>query len=255
MTDPFEAAAEGGKAVQEVAKTTARAIESGEKIGVWFEGKIGEPLEAAIGWALTDNLLAARAARQIKHRERLILLARRSQSRLEALGVTQIVDVPEKVAEPLLRAAVLEEEPELQELWARLLATTLTEEAELYRVFVGILEQVTATDARVLSEYYGRTPAAVEKDRFTPSGVRHSTYSLSGTNFDPTNVRNLYRLGLIEPSIVTFEVLQDFQGGGYGSSAKGEPRDIELPGDLGRVQVTELGEAFCKAVGMTAGDL
>ena len=109
---------ESAKAIQEVAKTARTGIEATRRLGGLVSTIINEPVEAVVGM-FTDRLQFMRAERQLRlaDRWREILRERKIQGGLRT--------VPPKLALPIIENASLEEDDELQDLWANLLASAV----------------------------------------------------------------------------------------------------------------------------------
>lgn len=109
---------ESAKAVQEAAKATRTGIEATQQLGGYVSRIINEPVEAVVGM-LGDRLKFMRAERQLRlaDRWREILNERNIQGTLRV--------VPPKLALPIIENASLEEDDELQDLWANLLASAV----------------------------------------------------------------------------------------------------------------------------------
>lgn len=247
MSDPFT---EGAGAAKEIAKTAGKAIDAGRELGGWFEGKTGEALEHSIGWAFTDHIRRSRAIQEHRHRERLQVLALETQKRLMALGAEILREVPETTAVPLIEAAALEADPDLQILWANLLASALSgDEKDDLRNFVSILRELRAVDALALRDYRLRTADAVAAP-FKEFGYAYPPGSLVGELYGLEVTRNLFRLGLVEPAPMVIKIVQNVQDGGYGRSVNVQDQEIQVPGDLYRIYLTGTADTFCDAIGL-----
>lgn len=139
---------EESKAVQEVAKTTSKAIDAGREMGGFIAKYIAGPLEQAMGiWE--DKLKYRRWENQIK-------LAEKARSALLARGLnapTRIVEL--NIAIPLLEEASLADSDELQDRWAMLLANAADANGpEIRRAYVGILAELTSFDALILDKIF-----------------------------------------------------------------------------------------------------
>lgn len=143
------------KTVQEVAKAVAataqfgtQGIKTTEKI-LGFAAKVfKEPAEQTAG-IINDRLKLFRWQRQIRYVDRVNqILAER--------GIKDTVAVPPKFALPILEGASLEDEDELQDLWARLIATALDPRAEvsMRMAFIEIIKSLNATDIKILKFFY-----------------------------------------------------------------------------------------------------
>ncbi len=109
---------EESKAVQEVAKTTGKAIEAAERVGKFFStifgGAFGEVGDIVHDWAKYfhyKNLLRIQDKVEAIHRERKIE------------GKT--IPIPPRYAVPLIQNAFQEGDETLQEMWAGLIANSM----------------------------------------------------------------------------------------------------------------------------------
>ncbi len=148
MTEPTNEITEVAKATQEVAKTTSKALDTGEKIGGFISQYIGGSLEQAMG-IFEDKLKYIRWERQ----QRLFLQA---QKFTEDEGSKITRPLPIKHAIPLLSAASLEEDDFLQDIWAKLLVNFTIEKSgiEASRVYIDILEQLSSLDVKIMNTIY-----------------------------------------------------------------------------------------------------
>jgi hypothetical protein len=188
-----KAAQEAGKAIQEIAKTT-------RDFGRFVAKIVGGPLEQASGIA-EDYLRYARWERQVRFQQRAeaFLLERGVENKIRPISMS--------VGIPLLQAASLEEDDDLQDLWARLLANGLDPNSgvEVKRAFVSILEDMGSLEARLL-EAIAAAPPKFEPDGYQSMDV--CTVGLparyaSEDEQPPENVEvalwNLVRLGCVSP--------------------------------------------------------
>lgn len=133
------------KAVEAIAKTTEKALDSVQRFGSFLARLVGGPLEQKIGiWE--DEFKYERWERQVRLMERSqVFLAERGLERPSRV-------LPLSFALPLLRGALLEDDDYLQDMWARLLssAADADSQVEVRRTFVTILENLAPLDALVL---------------------------------------------------------------------------------------------------------
>ncbi|MBI5936254.1 MAG: DUF4393 domain-containing protein [Betaproteobacteria bacterium] len=140
---------ETAKAVQEVAKTTGKAIDAGERFGKFISRFVAGPLEQGVG-IFEDKLKYMRWERQVR-------LMQRADQLLGEIGLAQPTRaIPLKLAVPLLEAASLEDDDRLQDLWARLLVNAANSRSgvDLQRAYIAILEQITPLEAALLQNIY-----------------------------------------------------------------------------------------------------
>lgn len=151
MEDQF---AESAKAVQEIAKTSRTAIESTEKLGRFVSKITGESIEAVTG-ILSDKLRFMRWERQIRLRDRMheVINERGLEGRLNT--------VSPKLALPIIEHASLEENDELQDLWANLLASALDPNFNgmVRAAFIDIIKQLEVVDVHILNLVYSQNEA------------------------------------------------------------------------------------------------
>lgn len=140
---------ETAKAVQEVAKTTGKAIEATEKLSGFVARVTNESIEAVTGM-LSDKLRFMRWERQLR-------LANRAKEIIRERGLeNNFRVVPPKIALPIIENASLEENDELQDLWANLLASALdlNFDGTLRTAFIDILKQLEIIDVHILEFIY-----------------------------------------------------------------------------------------------------
>lgn len=143
---------ETAKAIQEVAKTTRTGIEATQQVGGFVSRIIDEPVEAVVG-ILTDRLQFIRAGRQLRLAERW----RQVLNERKIGGVLRIV--PPKLALPIIENASFEEDDELQDLWANLLASAVdpNRKTTIRSAFIEILRQLEVVDVQVLNAIFEET--------------------------------------------------------------------------------------------------
>ena len=218
---------EESKAVQEVAKTTGKAIDAAREAGGFIARFISGPLEQGIG-IFEDRLKYTRWERQIR-------LWKRADAFLKQEGLSAPTKaVPLKLAVPLLQAATLEDNDELQDKWAALLVNAANADCsfEIQRSFIDILEQLTPLEAKILDVLYSLPFEKSQHDGILTADLPHSA-SIKGEkqdNFPAPNeeivlaLSNLARLGCLRPSMTW--------GGGE---------------SFGKINPTILGRSFVRA--------
>lgn len=140
---------EESKAIQEVAKTTGKAIEASEKLGNFFSQVFGEPIKTTVGM-LQDKLAVVRWERQLR-------LADRVQQVLEERGCHgKTVEVSPKLALPIIENATLETDDCFHEMWANLLASAMdpASSPKVRAAFTSIIKDLETVDAQLLELIY-----------------------------------------------------------------------------------------------------
>ena len=128
-----------------IAKAAEIAVEAGgalEKEAHGFLKTILKPPAQALGGLLADQISAFRHGNLIK-------IVVRAKRKLEEAGVSP-KEAPLKIIHPLLEAASLEDEPDLQEMWVCLLAGAASDGTLFRSAFTDILRQLSSAEARFL---------------------------------------------------------------------------------------------------------
>ena len=120
-------------------------VEAGHKLAGYVGRVVGTVPDDTVGLVIGDPLRFVHTAIASQYDERLTkLLAER--------GVKHPQPVTPSLAIPLLRAAYDESRPELQDLWARLLAAAMdpARAGNVRQSFIAAIRQLDPLDARVL---------------------------------------------------------------------------------------------------------
>lgn len=136
---------EEAKAVKEVAKTTRKAIEAGEKIGR-FLGKIVGDGQVELGAAFHDWARYFRYQNLLRIKNKVDEI--HSQRRLQGLTVP----IPPRYAIPLVQAASQEDHEPLQDLWAGLIANATDPQKQIdpKKIYIDILSALEPFDVSIL---------------------------------------------------------------------------------------------------------
>ena len=198
---------EEAKAAQEIAKASREAIQATREAGGFVARFIEGPLSLA-SEIVQDRLRYARWERQ----QRLML---RANEFLKEAGISEPSrPVPLSVAVPLLEAASLEEDDQLQDVWARLLVNAANAESgvEVRRTFVSILQDMGSFEVRILDAIIN-APDDLPNKNFNgiptaelPEG--YASVGEMGWHPEPPDhiaiaVWNINRLGCIVPIMTT----------------------------------------------------
>lgn len=136
------------KAVEETAKLGQQIVQTGDKACSFVASILKEPLQELTCMA-TDNL-------RLRRLRRLDAMSDEVHEILDRLGVVDTRQVPPKVALPLLDAASLEDDPDLQKLWNELLANAMNPAFanEIPVAYVEVLKGMSPRDAKLLAKLY-----------------------------------------------------------------------------------------------------
>jgi abortive infection alpha-like protein len=229
MSNPNKTVVESAKATQEVAKTTAKGIDAATAFGEFIARFISGPIEQGMG-IFEDKLKYMRWERQVR-------LIKKATQLLSEVGLDEPTrSIPLKVAIPLLQAASIEDDDNLQDKWAALLVNAANAKSgiEIHRVYVEILGQISPLEAKILDEVYAlpfesTQHAGVLTHSLPDIAIADSEESKSDREREPTNevklaMSNLERIGCLKLGMT--------YGGG---------------GSFTRVNPTLLGQAFVGA--------
>ena len=220
-----------GKQAKDIAEAANVGVDAVAKLGTFVDNVFGNAIKNGLG-LVGDKLAYYRL-------ERAIELQHKVEQRLKAKGINAKRYVPVSFGLPILEKATVEENDDLQKLWANLLTNALDPKytGNITRNFVSILSDIEPIDAQILDmivrEYLGLTNEEKAQTLFVLAKISENTgIPLADCE---NSVRNLMRLGLFKPGNV--------QGGvSIGDHKVSSYKDTEMFG------VTGLGVAFHKAV-------
>lgn len=188
-------------ATKALAETGGKAIEASRSFGRVIKG----PIEELVGM-VQDRVRFARWERQL-------LLADKAEAIMKARGLPAPTrELPLNFAVPLLTAAVLEEDDDLQETWARLLvnAGDAATAIELRTAYVEMLRGMSAFDVKNLASMAkatlalppGKLRAVLTIDLPASSGIfpGHFTKQPEISRELGISLANLSRLGCAMPA-------------------------------------------------------
>lgn len=200
---------------------TALAVRSGEAaIDIAREDSKGflkhllGPSAEAIGESLA-----------VRHKERmfnnLVEVLARAKKKLADAGVSP-KEVPLKIIHPLLEGASLEEDENLREMWAKLLASAASKGSfTLHPSFVDILRQLHPEEGRLLQAIFANMHLRKETDSdSTRIGTINELEDLfakvnglpkEGGEIAVVVLQNLFHLGIIESRRLTSDELSKYR--------------------------------------------
>ncbi len=223
---------EKAKAVQEVAKTTRKAIDASQGVGEFLKDVFGDLLINGVG-LMGDKLKYYRLGQ-------LELLKERVNKNHADKGVTSTHAIPPKIGVPLIEKATIENDDDLHQRWSNMLANALSSEYKgaMKRSYISILSDMEAIDVLIfdviVKEYIGLDVKQKENALFD-MGKLSQNINVSGEQLE-VSLRNLLRLGCLKPGVFTNEAVRV---GRHGTTSY---MDIKLVG------VTGLGLEFYQSV-------
>jgi len=220
---------ESAKAVQEVAKTTGKAIDAMHHTGEFLAPHV-EGVLAQVSGMLEDRLKYMRGVRLIRQGQRF------QQELLANGGAAAVRKLPLNFAVDALEQGAMEQDDDLQDIWARLLANAVdaTAETQPRRACISIIKDLSPLDVLVLAQIY-----AVDQDVHQRAIVTHELPSRAYPAMDDIDLKTLPRPSAeIQVSIANLERLGV---AAYGVSwGGGEVFDL--------VNQSTAGRAFMKAI-------
>jgi len=193
---------EEAKATKEIAKTTGIAVNAAREFGKFIATFITGSLGQGMG-IFEDKLKYMRWERQARFMEM-------AHKTLEKRGLTvPNRTVPMKIAIPLFQAATVEDNDDLQNIWANLLVNAADKDSgvEVHRSFVSILKDLNFLEVQILEKIYSikEEPGNALSTRDLP-GKTSTVWPVEFQQGPKEEVilalSTLCRLGLLEPSIL-----------------------------------------------------
>jgi hypothetical protein len=193
---------EEAKATKEIAKAAGKAIDAARECGKFISKFIAGPLEQGIG-IFEDKLKYMRWERQVSFMEK-------ANKTLANRGLTvPNRTLPMKIAIPLFQAAIVEDDDDLQSIWANLLVNAADKDSgvEVTRNFVSILQDISFVEVQILEKIYSikKAPEDVVWTRDLPeiALTEKPEENLRGPKEEVAlALSNLSRLGLLDLDIL-----------------------------------------------------
>jgi hypothetical protein len=197
---------EESKAIQEVAKTISKAIDLSEKFGKFLSSIFGEGFEN-IGGTFSDWTNYFRYKNMLKLQDKVLSIHR--QRHIEG----KTIPIPPRYALPLLDSATLEDDDNIQDKWAGLIAnsTDPNKNFQFQKIFIQILTSIEPLDAAILDLLHSS-----EKNENQKRNSEDIAKTLDqDKHYVIISVSNLFRLGCIIDNWVNVydsEIPKNYQG-------------------------------------------
>jgi hypothetical protein len=133
-----------GKQAKDIADAANVSVDAVTKLGTFVDNIFGNAVKNGLG-LIGDKLAYYRL-------ERAIELQQKVEKRLKEKGIDAKKYIPVSFGLPIFERATIEEDDNLQQLWANLLANSLDPKygGKITRNFVTILSDIEPIDARIL---------------------------------------------------------------------------------------------------------
>lgn len=192
--------------------------------------KLAGPAAEEFGLTVQDHVRVFRLKRQLR-------LFQRTKEMLAEAGF-EAKRVPLKLLGPLVESASLEEDNELQDRWAALLANASAHLEEIHPSFVDIMRQLSSMDVLVLDILFDLLPKSKKEDREVNDGRLLEELSV-----------RLQLREIADPQ--TFWAMKDRLRESLAASSLGRLGLLVVEGvdpeHKPSYALTEFGESFCKA--------
>ncbi|MBZ9870506.1 DUF4393 domain-containing protein [Mesorhizobium sp. BR1-1-9] len=168
---------EGFKAASEIAKTTGKAIDAGEKGAHYLAETFADAINALAG-------AAADSAKGFRIRNRASV-AIKTQRHLHALGLdTSYLGIEDRAAVPLIAAVSVESDDGLQEMWASYIANAVDPRHKtigITRIITDAISKLEPEDKGVLDRLFRLDLAELRNDsvRLSPADFQISDEALN----------------------------------------------------------------------------
>jgi hypothetical protein len=139
---------EEAKAIQEVAKTAGKFAEITEKLGSFISKVVGGPI-AQIGGILEDW------TKYYRYKNLLIICDKVEELHEQRRIAGKTVAIPARAAIPMLESASLEDDENLQNMWACLIANSMDPKftQPLHPGYIEIIKQMSPDEAVILNAF------------------------------------------------------------------------------------------------------
>jgi hypothetical protein len=194
-----------GDAEKEKWKAIQKVIPLTNRIGK-FIGTIIGPAAVGLGGLLSDEMKAWRAA----NLERIAYKWSRKRKR-RGIHPEIIKQLPFREAVAVIDAASKEDDDDVQELWARLIAnaTDIDAQVEVKKMHIDLIKSLNGLEACVLRAIFAWHDAGDFSDESVVKKWKTAMKRWPKLSSDQLRVcmQNLQRLGLVAPDITEFEIL------------------------------------------------
>lgn len=174
-------------------KTITAGIQGNQDaVNNFFNGIVPDFIKDGVG-ILSDQMKLWRWSNQIE-------IIKKAQAKIEASGLPKH-QIPLKVLVPIIQNSSLEEDPNMQEKWANMLANAATGNVEVSPNYAAILNELSAVEVSILEKIYSEVNdesdyAKRRELQFDASKLK-TMLSITDEKMDLI-IENLYRLNLLQ---------------------------------------------------------
>jgi hypothetical protein len=196
VKDLGEAAKNMGDAAKSIADAARTSVDTVKEVAAFVDGVFGSAISNV--WGLMSDKLA------YYRLEKAVELHHNVEEKLRKRGVKKRY-VPVAFGLPILEKATIEDDKTLQERWANLLANAqdATYDKPLRRNYTSILGDMEALDVLILNKVVGEHLASKGQPKALYGKAKLAEATKVPINECENSIRNLIRLGLFKPGVVT----------------------------------------------------
>lgn len=133
-----------------------------------------------------------------------------SAKKITDLTQKELLEPPLKISVPLIESASLEDEEELQEKWAILLANSLTCEKNIKPIYIEILKQLSSIEVKILDKLYSDYMTLLNRNKIKIEEKNSLMHSNKLTEEENNKLKiELYNLEHIEFDALNVNLLKD----------------------------------------------
>ena len=163
-----------------------------DAVNNFFNGIVPDFIKDGVG-ILSDQMKLWRWSNQIE-------IIKKAHAKIEASGLPKR-QVPLKVLVPIIENSSLEEDPNMQEKWANMLANAATGNVEVSPNYTAILNELSAVEVSILEKIYSEVNNESDYSKrrelqFDASKLK-TMLSITDEKMDLI-IENLYRLNLLQ---------------------------------------------------------
>ncbi len=192
---------EVAKAVAETAKFGTQGVKTTEKI-LGFVARVFQEPAIEVAGIIGDRLKFFRWQRQLAYVDKVNII-------LDSRGIENTRAVMPKLALPILENASLEDDDELQKLWANLMANAMDPNftTDLRMSFIDIIKSLTPLDVKLLKSFYDilKSDSSVDWDNILHYSLKKEQIcemlKISSHDYE-VSVFNLFRTQCIAPALL-----------------------------------------------------
>lgn len=179
--------------IGKIVDVCSKGLELAQQLSPFFRKVLGEPLET-VGGIMADW------AAFFRYKNLLVIGDRLEEIHYKRQLEGKSIPIPPRYAIPLIQAASMENDPDLREMWAGLIAnaTDPSKSVNLSKLHIETLKSLEPLDALIMEYLYKKQAKVVTTSEEPPENSKAIAKALSVDVDDvQISLQNLYRLGCL----------------------------------------------------------